>query len=293
MIRRPEDLPGAAARLRGHHATPGDIVLIGYRDKRLLMVQAFNIGDLPDGPGALAEACQHVAGHFRRERANVALLAFGDDEAIGPAFAAAATALDAGRQDLLTLAYRVTGTRMYCLICDDCAPGGLIIPARRGDNGQHDVAADRETISARYAPSVTDTMLHAAERTITKYALAFAHVADADQLTHEVQSAGIAAVDAALATASNGTTLNDEDAAWLIHLLTHDFVCRYAWLHATESTAGEQLWGDLVRRAPQTLTAPVAVLLAISALRRGNGLIANIAVEIAVAAQPGYPPLAW
>lgn len=134
-------------------------------------------------------------------------------------------------------------------------------------------------------------MLQAAEEAITRYALTFAHATTAGQLAHEVQAAGIAAIDSALTAVSNGTALDDEDAAWLMHLLTHDSVCRYAWLHATDSTGSEQLWGDLLRRAPQTLTAPVAVILAISALRRGNGLIANIATEIAVAAEPDYPPL--
>jgi pyrroloquinoline quinone (PQQ) biosynthesis protein C len=46
------------------------------------------------------------------------------------------------------------------------------------------------------------------------------------------------------------------------------------------------MWSDLVRRAEPDFVASPANLLAICALRAGNGLLANLAVARAIDAEP-------
>ncbi|MBA8823893.1 hypothetical protein FHX42_001222 [Saccharopolyspora lacisalsi] len=52
--------------------------------------------------------------------------------------------------------------------------------------------------------------------------------------------------------------------------------------------AAEQLWAHLTRQAPRPWRAEPAVLLAVSAYRRGHGALANIACQHAQRASPGH-----
>jgi hypothetical protein len=55
-----------------------------------------------------------------------------------------------------------------------------------------------------------------------------------------------------------------------------------------EPAAAEQLWTDCTRRAPAPLDAAPATLLAVSAWLRGDGAMANVALDRALASDPGY-----
>lgn len=55
-----------------------------------------------------------------------------------------------------------------------------------------------------------------------------------------------------------------------------------------DAAAAEQLWTECTRRAPSPLDAAPATLLAVSAWLRGDGAMANVALERAVRAEPGY-----
>jgi hypothetical protein len=48
------------------------------------------------------------------------------------------------------------------------------------------------------------------------------------------------------------------------------------------------LWMDLTRRAPEDLVAPPATLLAITAMCVGDGVVANVALDRALEAEPDY-----
>jgi hypothetical protein len=52
--------------------------------------------------------------------------------------------------------------------------------------------------------------------------------------------------------------------------------------------AAEQLWTECTRRSPAPLDAAPATLLAVSAWLRGDGAMANIALDRALASAPGY-----
>jgi hypothetical protein len=55
-----------------------------------------------------------------------------------------------------------------------------------------------------------------------------------------------------------------------------------------DAAAAEQLWTECTRRAPAPLDAAPATLLAVSCWLRGDGAMANVALDRALAAEPGY-----
>jgi hypothetical protein len=52
--------------------------------------------------------------------------------------------------------------------------------------------------------------------------------------------------------------------------------------------AAEVLWTELIRRAPAPLDAAPATLLAVTAWVRGDGAMANVALDRALSSRPGY-----
>ena len=82
--------------------------------------------------------------------------------------------------------------------------------------------------------------------------------------------------------------------------LTDDEVARIVWglrdgevrdralelALGAEPAAAEQLWTECTRRAPAPLDAAPATLLAVSAWLRGDGAMANVALDRALAATP-------
>jgi hypothetical protein len=103
--------------------------------------------------------------------------------------------------------------------------------------------------------------------------------------------AGRRAVQEAIATyRAGGRPLADESVAWITVVLAHLAVRDDAWSRMDPGfrTAHLRLWTDVVRRAtPAYLPAP-ASLLAFTAWQSGEGALANIAIDRALAADPGY-----
>ena len=61
-----------------------------------------------------------------------------------------------------------------------------------------------------------------------------------------------------------------------------------AWCAGPRAAAAEQLWAALARGTPPPEVAEPAALLAVSALLRGNGALANIALDRAEQAWPAH-----
>jgi uncharacterized protein DUF4192 len=104
-------------------------------------------------------------------------------------------------------------------------------------------------------------------------------------------AAGIVVVDAAIADAAAGRlVLSDAGVLALATALGIDEV-RAAALRrcgGPPAAAAEQLWAALARETPDPEAAEPAALLAISALLRGDGALANIALDRAEGAWPGH-----
>jgi len=102
---------------------------------------------------------------------------------------------------------------------------------------------------------------------------------------------GLSAVaDALRVYRGGGKFATDDQVAWLSLSLAHLAVRDDAWARMDPDfrDAHTRLWTDVVRRAePAYLPAPAA-LLAFTAWQCGNGALANVALDRALDADPGY-----
>ena len=78
----------------------------------------------------------------------------------------------------------------------------------------------------------------------------------------------------------------DDEVAWLSLLLTHLPVRDHAWERTDGRDEDIALWTDVLRRAEQELIAAPAALLAFAAWRAGQGALAAVALERALACTP-------
>ncbi len=105
--------------------------------------------------------------------------------------------------------------------------------------------------------------------------------------------AGRHAVQEAIATyRGGGRVTGDDEVAWLSVVLALLPVRDDAWARMEPATALREahlrLWADLVRRSCRAYRPAPASLLAFTAWQSGDGALANIALDLALEADPGY-----
>jgi hypothetical protein len=104
-------------------------------------------------------------------------------------------------------------------------------------------------------------------------------------------AAALETVDAALADAGEGRLVLDDGRVVALALALAEPTVRDEAMHrcvGRTAAAAEQLWSALVRETPDPEAAEPAALLAVSALLRGDGALANVALDRAEAAWPGH-----
>jgi len=106
----------------------------------------------------------------------------------------------------------------------------------------------------------------------------------------ESWAAIMAGIDRCRVGASLRMPLADDDVARIVWGLRDGDVRDLAMNLALgdDPAAAEQLWTECTRRAPAPLDAAPATLLAVCAYLRGDGAMANIALDRALASAPGY-----
>ncbi|SOD99268.1 DUF4192 domain-containing protein [Blastococcus haudaquaticus] len=193
----------------------------------------------------------------------------------------------------------VRGGRWWSYDCPErcCAPGvGTALPDGVTELEVAAVAAgvvvepDRATLAARVAPPegldrsamaavCAQVALECAERIL-------------DGGWDTVTGESWAAVLEALARCRPGAVvrLTDREVARVVWGLRDRSVRDLALQLALgeDAPAAEQLWTECTRRAPVPLDAAAATLLAVSAWVRGDGATAGIALDRALAGEPGY-----
>lgn len=100
--------------------------------------------------------------------------------------------------------------------------------------------------------------------------------------------AASAPVFAALGRLRAGQSLETDQVVAVLGTLERDVRVRDL-MFTIHDTVAAQLWTILLRNAPDDYVADVAVLLAAAAQLRGDGGLANVAVERALAANPEHP----
>jgi hypothetical protein len=192
----------------------------------------------------------------------------------------------------------VRGGRWWSYDCPEpcCAPGagaplpGGVSPLAAASAAAGQVlAADRAALEARIAPldgPARAAMEEATWRLVDRRARAARAEPDAE--ARRSWDAVVSAVQRCRPT--RATRLPDREVAGVLWALADVRVRDRALTLALgdDAAAAELLWTECTRRAPAPLDAAPATLLAVSAWLRGDGAMANVALERALASRPTY-----
>lgn len=283
VIRSAQDAIAAVPYLLGFHPARS-LVVIGF-EGRSRGTCAIRL-DLPASGAAERVAAVLSGNGFTRSL----LLGYGPPGEVAESARPLRAAL-AGAGVPVAEAIRVADGRWWSLTCDDvcCPPEGTPYDisasavAAQATFGGHVALADRAELVASVQPlggPARAAMHRAAER------------AEQRLLARPPSSAedDLAFVLALLARARTGRRPTDDEVAWLALLLTDPRVRDETWIGADDGSppADIAFWRDIVRRVdPARVPAP-ASLLAVAAYSAGDGGLANVALERALAADPAY-----
>lgn len=305
VLRSNADLLAAIPFLLGFNPT-NSLVLLAMRGRRLEFTARVDLPPAERLPAAAADAVDRLAYRAATEATSAILVGFGEHDRVAPLMDAALAAMHL-RLVPVRRSLRLTGDRMFCHLDDGCMPLSGIpfdpdastAPATAVLEGLV-ALADRDAVVRQLAPAegrerlAMDDATHRAitrlQRSVFTTGLAstpLLHNAG-ERAAPSVSHLGAAAVQEAFTNAAAGRRLPDAQAAWTTVLLAVLPVRDYAWARTDDSDNHVRLWTDLTRRARPDLAAGPACLLAYSALLRGNGLLADIAVQRALQADPGY-----
>ncbi|AGL21660.1 DUF4192 domain-containing protein [Actinoplanes sp. N902-109] len=297
-IRSVSELLSVVPFLIGFH--PDDSLVVVATDGSMVMF-AFRT-DLPavgaDDLDALAPVLQLARLTIPHRPDEVILLGYGEGVRVTPALQRLSTVLTrAGITVVEEL--RITGGRYWSYTCDNliCCPAeGKLCPSPNSVLAAEATFAgavalrNRKEFEAQLAPVTGEqraAMAEAGARASSRLR-ALGGDTGRDRPERLVQRAGRAAVRSAEKCAGQGTGLTDDEVAWLVLLLQYGTVRDYAWMRIGTESRHVALWAEVVRRADPTYVAPAASLLAFAAWRAGEGPLASVAIERALAADPGY-----
>jgi Domain of unknown function (DUF4192) len=286
---------------------PGNsIVVVGTESpgRAVRVTLRYDVPD-PRRPSAAAALAGHAVSVLAAQGVTTAVaVGYGSDAAVSPV--AAALRERAGEAGVtLTEVLRAEGQRYWSYVCADpacCPPEGTPYdvtghPAARAlaaAGGQ--VLAGREELSASLAPA--GGQLGAAMRRATSKAHAQVTrcVTRLDREGLQVTAArltgalGPVAVRDAIRRYRDGEQVGTEHAAWLTIALRQLRVRDDAWarMEPGHRIAHLRLWTDLTRLARPGYVAAPAALLAFVAWQSGDGALANVALDRALADNPRY-----
>lgn len=301
----PADILAVVPHLLGFHPQLS-FVVIGAGGPRRRVEIGFRY-DLPDPPGAAAAAdiADHAVAVLAQHAATTVIgIGYGPGQLVTPvadAFAAAARRRSLEIRELL----RVEDSRYWSYLCANsacCPADGAVF-----DYPSHPAAAamtvaglaaypDRDAIAATLAP-LTGAAASSMDQAIERACVKAQSLMDRAQRKGPgsplrlVISQGRGAVRQAVGVYRSGGRITDADTfAWLAVSLVHLAVRDDAWARMVPEhrQAHLALWADIVRRADGPWLPAPASLLAFTAWQAGDGTLANIALDRALAADPGY-----
>ena len=301
----PADMLAVVPHLLGFHPQLS-FVVIGASGPRQRVEIGFRY-DLPDPPGA--EAAAEIADHAvavlaQRGASTVIGIGYGPGRLVTPVADAFAAAARQRRMDLREL-LRVEDGRYWSYLCASaaCCPAD----GTAFDYQSHPAAAamtvaglaaypDRDAVAATLAP-LTGAAARSMDQAIDRACVKAQALMDRAQRKGPgnplrlVISQGRRAVREAIGVYRGGGRITDEDTfAWLAISLVNLAVRDDAWARMVPEhrQAHLALWADIVRRADGPWLPAPASLLAFTAWQAGDGTLANIALDRALTADPGY-----
>ena len=263
--------------------------------------------DLPDPPEAdlVAEIGAHAVGVLSAQRLTAAVaVGYGPEALVTPVATGTGSGL-AGRDRPARVppgraaatgptdaATRSAARPQECR-SNPAAHPAAACPGRCGEQ----VLAGRAALAARVAPLggiAAESMRQATRRAEHHIARLLAKVRKSARLgaaRHMIAAEGLAAVGAMITRyRGGGRFTTDDEVAWITVALRDLRVRDDAWarMDPAHSAAHLRLWIDVVRRAQPGYVAASAALLAFVAWQSGDGALANVALDRAVADEPRY-----
>jgi Domain of unknown function (DUF4192) len=305
-IRRPGDLVDAIPYLLGFHPRRS-VVLVGLaRRHRVTVTARLDLDEARMSSEILADTCLAVerggastllAVIFDDDQAPMSGGALPHDDVVDRVLAAAASA-----ELVMSEAIFTCGGRWWSYLCasEDCCPvegtlaggessavaaaatyAGMVAMPDRAELGRVLEAAPEEQRVA---------LLPALEAAEDKEVRAILD-GRGDRHERSVKRAIFAAARDSDATLFPGATgiLTDQEIARFAVGLGHTEIRDAVWLAIERRRlGGRELWRQIARRAPAPYDAPALFLFGWLEWRLGNGVLAGMAAERALASQPGY-----
>jgi hypothetical protein len=266
--------------------------------------------DLPDPPepDMVADLAAHAVGVLSAQRLTAAVaVGYGPEAVVTPV----ATELrEAGWQARIDLRefLRVQDGRYWSYVCGNeaCCPAeGVPFDADPPDPAEAEalatvgdrVLASRAALAARVAPLggiAAESMRQATRRAEQHVARLLAKVRRSGRLgaaRHMIAAEGLAAAGAMIAQYRDGGRFTSDDEIARITVALRDLRVRddaWARMDPAHSEAHQRLWIDVTRRAQPGYVAAPAALLAFVAWQSGDGALANVALDRAMADDPRY-----
>jgi hypothetical protein len=280
------------------------LVVLGVSGPRDLVTMTFRY-DLPDPPDAelAADIAAHACAVLSREEVLAAIvIGYGPAALVSPVIDPLVGALLHEGLEIREV-LRAEGGRYWSALCQDpdCCPAGGVAfdpcshPAaavlnQAGLDAYPDRAALARTLApppgtARATRQATGRALRRIDKVIT------AAQRDGQDPAQALAEAGRSAVQEAMSQYRSGTKITDRGRLAFLAVILADLRVRddaWARLDPEHRAAHLRLWTDVVTgAAPEFVPAP-ASLLAFTAWQSGEGALANVAVERALAADPAY-----
>ena len=277
----------------------GSLVLIGTEPPRHTVKVTLRY-DLPDPPGAgvAADIAAHALGVIGAQGLTTAVaVGYGPAALVDQVADAVRDAARKARIDLRDF-LRVEAGRYWSYACGDeaCCPAAGV-PFEVGAPAGPQVLPDRAAVAARVAPLggiTAESMRRAtrrAERHVTQLLAKVRKSARRGAVRHLIAAEGLAEVGAMIAAyRAGGSYATDYQVAWVTVTLQDLRVRDDAWarMDPAHADAHRRLWTDVTRRAQPGYVAAPAALLAFVAWQSGDGALANVALDRALADDPRY-----
>ena len=302
----PESLLAIVPHLLGF-VPQASLVVIGTEAPRDRIKVTFRY-DLPDPPGAgvSADIAAHAVGVMRSQQLSAMLMVgYGPGLLVNPVADALRAAASAARINLLDV-LRVEDGRYWSYLCTDEAccpdagtpfhPGAHPAAAAMAGAG-NTVLANRAEVAALVAPldGIAAVSMRRATRRAEQHAsrlLAKVRRSGRPGAARQMIAAeGLNAVSTMIAAyRGGGRHATDYQIAWITVALRDLRVRDDAWarMDPAQADVHRQLWIDVTRRAQPGYVAAPAALLAFVAWQSGDGALANVALDRALADEPRY-----
>lgn len=287
-LRSPADVVAAIPYLIGFHPADSVVVLACDPAQGTYAIRL----DLAAHDALL----EHIAGLMARRRPESVILAgYGEAGRVTPAIERVRDHLHAMGIGLVD-ALRVETSRFWSYLCADlaCCPAeGTYVDVARSPITAAAIACglvvlpDRRGLERTLEPAGGEGMRRAVTRAERR--LAGWKAADAAGVRARMVAEGVPLVRDVISRVDSDPPPDDE-VAWLGLLLTSLRVRDEAWVRMNEpDLQGHiRLWRHMLTRLPEPYAAAPACLLSFAAWRSGEGALANIALDRALAADPRY-----